>query len=296
MAIPKYAELLGDVLRILSDEKEYKTKHVKELLSNQLDLSDAEKNELISSGKETVIHNRIGWAISSLKKAELVESKRWGYVNITPIGLYEFKQNKNFTEDILFKNPAYAKWRGKPQKLTPDSTPEENIKQAFSQINERLAEDLLNKIIHSNPFFFEKIVVDLLLKMGYGNFKKDAGFTTQATNDEGIDGIINQDVLGLDKIAIQAKRYDASNKIGRPLLQNFAGALIGKGLTKGIFITTSSFNDGAVEFVKNQANLTIILIDGKQLAELMIKYGLGTTTIHTYKLKRVDLDYFNMGD
>ena len=296
MAIPKYAELLGDVLRILSDEKEYKTKHVKDLLSNQLGLTEAEKNELIPSGKETLIYNRIGWAITSLKKAELVESKRWGYVNITPIGLYEFKQNKNFTEDILFKNPTYAEWRGKPQKLTPDSTPEENIKQAFSQINERLAEDLLNKIIHSNPFFFEKIVVDLLLKMGYGNFKKDAGFTTQATNDEGIDGIINQDVLGLDKIAIQAKRYDASNKIGRPLLQNFAGALIGKGLTKGIFITTSSFNDGAVEFVKNQANLTIILIDGKQLSELMIKYGLGTTTIHTYKLKRVDLDYFNMGD
>ena len=141
--------------------------------------------------------------------------KKRGYVNITQIGLYEFKQNKNFTEDILFKNPVYAEWRGKPQKLTPDSTPEENIKQAFSQINERLAEELLDKIIHSNPFFFEKIVVDLLLKMGYGNFQKDAGFTTRESNDEGIDGIINQDVLGLDKIAIQAKRYDESNKIGK---------------------------------------------------------------------------------
>ena len=132
--------------------------------------------------------------------------------------------------------------------------------------------------------------------MGYGNFRPNAGLTTSYTNDEGIDGIINQDVLGLDSIGIQAKRFAENQKVGRPLLQSFAGALVGKGLNKGIFITTSSFNESAIEFVENQANLTIILIDGKKLANLMLEYDLGTSTVEIYNIKRIDTDYFNNGD
>ena len=298
MAIPRYNELFGDILRVLSDKQEYKTTNLKEIIANQIDLTEEERNERIPSGGETIIKNRIGWAISSLKKAELVESKKWGYVNITEIGLYEFRQNPNLTEDILFKSPAYVEWRGmKPQtKQGSESTPEEEIKKAHEQINQNLSEELLENIYNQNPFFFERLVVDLLLKMGYGEFRPNAGMTTSPTNDGGIDGIINQDVLGLDSIGIQAKRYSKSQKIGRPLLQNFAGALVGKGLTKGIFITTSSFNKSAIEYVENQANLTIILIDGKKLANLMIEYDLGTSTVDTYHIKRIDTDYFNIGE
>ena len=129
--------------------------------------------------------------------------------------------------------------------------------------------------------------------MGYGNFRPNAGLTTSYTNDEGIDGIINQDVLGLDSIGIQAKRFAENQKVGRPLLQSFAGALVGKGLNKGIFITTSSFNESAIEFVENQANLTIILIDGKKLSKLLVKNDIGTFNVKTYKIKEINLSYFD---
>ena len=295
MAIPKYNELFGDVLRVLSDEKQYKTTDLKEIISNQLDLTDEERKERIPSGKDKVIYNRIGWAVTSLKKAELVESQKRGYVNITEIGLYEFRKNSNITEDLLYENPMYVKWRGgKPLNHRTDSTPEEEIEKAINQINQNLSDELLENIYNKDPYFFEKLVVNLLLKMGYGEFRPNAGLTTSRLNDEGIDGIINQDVLGLDSIGIQAKRFSKNQKIGRPLLQSFAGALVGKGLNKGIFITTSSFNDSAIEFVNNQANLTIILIDGKKLAKLMIDYDLGTSTVDTYKIKRIDTDYFNI--
>ena len=295
MAIPKYNELFGDVLRVLSDEKQYKTTDLKEIISNHLDLTDEERKERIPSGKDKVIYNRIGWAVTSLKKAELVESQKRGYVNITEIGLYEFRKNSNITEDLLYENPMYVKWRGgKPLNHRTDSTPEEEIEKAINQINQNLSDELLENIYNKDPYFFEKLVVNLLLKMGYGEFRPNAGLTTSRLNDEGIDGIINQDVLGLDSIGIQAKRFSKNQKIGRPLLQSFAGALVGKGLNKGIFITTSSFNDSAIEFVNNQANLTIILIDGKKLAKLMIDYDLGTSTVDTYKIKRIDTDYFNI--
>lgn len=297
MAIPKYNELFSDVLRVLSDEKEYKTKDLKEIIANQLDLTDEERKQRTRSGQDKVINNRIGWAISSLKKAELVESSKRGYVNITQIGLYEFRKNPNITEDLLWQHPAYVEWRGeKPLSKHEKSTPEEEIEKAVNQINNKLSGELLETILDRDPYFFENVVVDLLLKMGYGNFRPNAGLTTTYTNDEGIDGIINQDVLGLDSIGIQAKRFAENQKVGRPLLQSFAGALVGKGLNKGIFITTSSFNESAIKFVENQANLTIVLIDGKKLANLMIEYDLGTSTVETYHIKRIDTDYFNIGE
>ena len=250
---------------------------------------------MVPSGSDTVIKNRIGWAITALKKAELVESKRRGYVNITQFGLYEFRLNPVISEDILWRNPNYVEWKGeKPLIHKNKPSYEEEIEKFINILNKELADELLELILKSDPFFFEKLVIDLLLKMGYGSFRPNSILATSKTNDEGIDGIINQDVLGFDKIAIQAKRYSEEQKIGRPLLQSFAGSLIGKGLKKGIFITTSSFNENAIEFVNNQVNLNIVLIDGKKLADLMIEYDLGTSTVDTYHIKKKDVDYFNI--
>ena len=299
MPIPKFDELFNDVLEFLSDKKEYKTRDVKEDLSKKLDLTDEERQQLLPSGTEPIIKNRIGWSITSLKKAGYVESKKWGSVNITDLGFNAHKNNPNITIEDLMEIPSYLEYingsKVVDDKLdSGEATPEEELDASFKQINKKLAGELLENILNNDPIFFERLVLDLLLKMGYGDFE-DAGQTTSATNDGGIDGIISQDRLGLDKIAIQAKRY-TENVIGRPILQSFAGALLGMGLTKGVFITTSSFTKNAIEYAQNQSNLTIILIDGDKLADLMIEYNVGTFTSHTYEIKRIDSDYFNIGD
>lgn len=272
MAIPKFDELFNEVLEFLSDEQEYKTRVVKEEISNKLDLTDEERQQLLPSGSELIINNRIGWSITSLKKAGYVESKKWGSVNITKFGLKEHRNNPNVTIEDLMKIPGYAHWiNGTPTggETGPDgeSTPEEEIEKAFNQLNDSLSDSIIENILNNDPFFFEKLVVDLLLKMGYGEFRQNAGKVTSPTNDGGIDGIINEDRLGINKIAIQAKRFARGNVIGRPEIHKFAGALSEKGLTKGVFITTSSFTREAINSAEHQS---IILIDGEKLAKLMI--------------------------
>lgn len=305
MAIPKYNELYTEVLDFLKDGTEYKTSEMKKILSKQLNLTEDELNELIPSGVSTVIESRIGWSITYLKKAGLLESRKRGLIRITEEGKKELSLKNHVDDEDLEKYPSFVEFKNnqtKPAKKKKNYqikskrdtlTPEERIEASFNTINQNLADEILQTIHNMNPVFFERLVVDLLLKMGYGGFREDAGFETSPTNDEGIDGIINEDKLGLDKLAIQAKRYENNHKIGRPLVQNFVGALIGKGLTKGVFITTSSFTQSAMDYVENQSNLTIVLIDGEKLANLMIEYDLGTSTISTYHLKRIDSDYFN---
>ena len=296
MAIPKFDELFNEVLDFLSDKKEYKTRYVKEELSKSLNLTDEERQQLIPSGSELIIYNRIGWSITSLKKAGYVESKNWGSINITEFGLKEHENNPNITIDDLVKIPEYAHWiNGTPTGGEPEgeSTPEEEIEKAFKQLNDSLSDMIIENILNNDPFFFEKLVVDLLLKMGYGEYRPNAGTVTSPTNDGGIDGIINEDRLGINKIAIQAKRFARGNVIGRPEIHKFAGALSEKGLTKGVFITTSSFTRDAINSAKHQS---IILIDGEKLAKLMIEYNVGTFTSHTYEIKRIDSDYFNIGE
>ena len=305
MAIPKYNELYPNVLKVLSDGKEYSTSEIDEIISGQLNLTEEERNEMLPSGNQKLIKNRVGWARAYLKKAGLIESRKRGFANITESGLNEYNNNPNLTEDDLMKYPSFVDFvTGKPkndsnedgtkQVVLDDSTPDEIMERTYKKINKDLSDSILENIFYNNPFFFEKLVMDLLLKMGYGEFREDAGFRTKSTNDEGLDGIFNQDKLGLDKIGIQAKRYDMSQKIGRPSLQSFAGALLGKGLNKGVFITTSSFTSNSIEFVKNQSNLNITLIDGSELANLMIEYDLGVSTTKTYNIKQIDSDYFNL--
>ena len=305
MAIPKYNELYPNVLKVLSDEKEHSIHEIDEIISDQLNLTEEERNEMLPSGNQKLIKNRIGWARSYLKKAGLIESRKRGFANITDSGLKEYNENPNLTEDDLMKYPSFVDFvTGKPKDdsdddetkpvVLDDSTPDEIMERTYKKINKDLSDLILENIYNNDPFFFEKLVVDLLLKMGYGEFREDAGFVTSPTNDEGLDGIINQDKLGLDKIGIQAKRYDQSHKITRPTIQGFAGALLGKGLKRGVFITTSSFTNNAVDFVDNQSNLTITLIDGEELASLMIEYDLGVSTTKTYNIKQIDNDYFNI--
>ena len=217
-------------------------------------------------------------------------------MNITETGFIEHSKNPDITlESLMTIQEVYKFFNGTSKKESKigESTPEDDIEEAYKKINDSLADQILENVLNKDPVFFEKLVVDLLLKMGYGEFREDAGRTTSPTTDGGIDGIINEDRLGLDKIAIQAKRYDKSNKIGAPLLQSFVGALMGKGVTKGVFITTSSFTKGAIDYASNQS---IILIDGDKLADLMIEFNVGTFTSHTYEIKRVDSDYFNLGE
>ena len=303
MPIPKFDELFNDVLELLSDKQEYKTSDVKEILSNKLDLTDEERQQLLPSGREPIIKNRISWSISTLKKARYVESKHWGSVNITEEGLIEYSKNKNISIDDLMKIPEVYNWfKGEPKEQNKskgkykdllefkgESTPEEEIYESFNQINKKLAGELLENILNNDPIFFERLVLDLLLKMGYGEF----GRVTSPTNDGGVDGIINEDRLGINKIAIQAKRYARGNVIGRPEIHKFAGALNEKGLNKGVFITTSSFTRDAISSAEHQS---IVLIDGEKLAKLMIEYNVGTFTSHTYEIKRIDSDYFNIGE
>lgn len=300
MAIPKSNQLYNNILKELSDQKEYKIKDLNESITNKLDLTDEERNQRLNSNKSTIINNRIGWALTYLRKAGYIESRKWGRVNITEFGLNSFNKTQNITLDDLYKVKEFAEWKNNKksnneadQSTLTETSPEEEMEISFNKINDKLAEEILENILNKDSRFFERLVVDLLLKMGYGEFRPDAGKTTAPTNDGGIDGIINEDRLGLDKIAIQAKRYDKSNKIGTPLLQSFVGALMGKGVTKGVFITTSSFTPGAIDYAKNQS---IILIDGDKLADLMIEYNVGTFTSHSYEIKRIDSDYFNLGE
>ena len=301
MAIPKYDELYSDILKCLLDKKEYSTRFIKENVAENLNLTADEKNLLLPSKFQTVIENRIGWAITYLKKAGLIESKKRGYVNITNVGIKEFENNEVITNNILYKYPSFLDFKNKPEtdiinqnnNSFKQATPEEEMEESFNKINNELSERILENILNKDSLFFERLVVDLLLKMGYGEFRPNAGNTTSPTNDGGIDGIINEDRLGIDKIAIQAKRYEKSNKVGTPLIQSFVGALVGKGLSKGVFITTSSFTKGAIDYAQNQS---IILINGEKLAQLMIEYNVGTYTSHTYEIKLIDSDYFNIGE
>lgn len=242
-------------------------------------------------------YNRVAWAISYLKMAELIFSPKRGFYHITNEGVNVLKsppekitisflkQFENFTKN---RNPERDESIEQDDQIT-EKTPHELIEIGYKQIINELSLQLLNQIKNGSPYFFERLVLDLLLKMGYGGSKIDNGELTQKGSDEGIDGIIKEDRLGLDKIYIQAKKWE--NNVGRPEIQKFVGALQGKRAKKGIFITTSTFSKDAYEYAQN-LDVAVILIDGKKLAEYMIENELGITLKQNYKLFDVDSDYF----
>lgn len=309
MAIPTYNQFYRAILEKLEDGNIHGSKEIISYCTQAFHISEEDQLLLLESGNQTVLSSRISWARTYLKKAGLITSPKRGYFQITELGkialagnktidnayLSQFKSFQDFTKR---SNKETAKTNSMP--LTPAvenvQTPREIMDTAFNDINEQLADDLMTNIMDQDPTFFERLVIDLLEKMGYGGEIAHAGEVTGQTGDEGIDGIIREDALGFDKIYVQAKRWKADHAVGEPDIQQFAGALMGKGATKGLFITTSHFSRKAINYVEKHMSAKIVLIDGETLTRLMIQYNIGVSTIHSYDIKRVDSDYFDNND
>ncbi|KAA9041546.1 restriction endonuclease [Ginsengibacter hankyongi] len=303
--IPDYQTLMLPLLKLTADGKEYRVNDLIEILANKFNLTDEEKAELLPSGQSFLFNNRVGWARTYLKKSGLIDAPKRGTIIITPRGKQVLDENPNeidvkflrrfseFTEFInTKKEDSHEISFSSSQPAIDDlfkETPEEQIEVGYRKIRNGLEQEILSKLKSVHPSFFEKIVVELLVKMGYGGSIQDAGKAIGKSGDEGIDGIIKEDKLGLDVIYVQAKRWEGI--VGRPELHKFVGALAGQGAKKGIFITTSSFTKEAKDYTpKNETK--IVLIDGEKLAQYMIDYNLGVSIQNIYEIKKIDLDYF----
>lgn len=297
--IPDFQSIMLPYMEILKDGNEHTTIETNQKLAEHFNLSEDELNEYLPSGVAKTFPNRVAWAKSHLKMAGLIENIKRSSFRITEAGRVFLESNPTeINLRILKAFPAYQERTGRYQdenqafdsdQIHIDSTPEENLESSYQKIRKNLVQELLLKIKGSTPAFFESLVVELLVKMGYGGSIVDAGRSIGRSGDEGIDGIIKEDKLGLDVIYIQAKRWE--NVVGRPEIQKFVGALAGQGAKKGVFITTSRFTNDAKEYQpKNETK--IVLIDGEGLAELMIDYNLAVTTTHVFEIKRIDNDYF----
>jgi len=301
MPIPDYESCMLPVLRLAADGQEHSLKETIDVLAKEFSLTEEELNEYIPSGQQTVFSNRVSWARTYLKKAGLLVSPRRGAFKITQRGLEVLGKNPEkidnqylhqFPEFLAFKSLRSNKEKNESQdipKQSAEKTPHEALESAYERLREELAAELLNIVRCCDPAFFEKIVVELLVKMGYGGSRREAGKAIGRSHDEGIDGIIKEDHLGLDNIYLQAKKWEST--VGRPEIQKFAGALQGQRARKGIFITTSGFSQDALDYV-SRIDSKIILIDGPMLASLMIDFGVGVSTVATYNIVKIDSDYF----
>lgn len=299
MPIPDYQSIMLPLLKFAGDGQEHSLRETIEALADQFGLSGEERNELLPSGQQAIFDNRVGWARTYMKKAGLLESTRRGYYRITPRGQQILQKNptkinavflRQFSEFIEFQRPPKGKVdEVEDQESNETQTPEEVIETAYQKVRRGLATELLQIIKEHSPVFFERLVIDLLVKMGYGGTRKDAGQAIGRSGDGGIDGIIKEDRLGLDIVYIQAKRWDSV--VGSPEIQKFAGALQGQRAKKGVFITTSAFSQAALDYV-SRIDSKIVLIDGDMLAQLMIDYNIGVASVAAYELKRIDSDYF----
>jgi restriction system protein len=272
-----------------------------DVLADQQQLSAEDRAELLPSGSQFAYRNRISWARTYLQKAGLLETPGRAMVRITKRGAdllenppptFNVAYLKRYPEFLEFHSGTTEPASGAAQKqteVTSDETPQETFERVHGNLSRQLEEELLDQIKSSPPEFFERLVVDLLLRMGYGGSREDAGKTVGKSGDGGIDGIINEDPLGLDTVCIQAKRWEST--VGRPVVQAFAGSLEGHRAKKGVLITTSGFSADAVTFAQ-QIEKRIVLIDGRRLAKLMVQHNLGVSTVATYELKKVDSDYF----
>ena len=302
VAIPTYEDCMLPLMKIAEDGKEHLFREATDALINQFNLTEEERQELLPSGSAFVINNRIGWARTYLTKAGLLLKTKRGYFRIseegkkllqkepTFINTKMLKEYDAFNEFQTTKEPDNSENNKTEHNIQQSITPHELLESGYLSIKNELADELLSTIKNISPPKFEKLVIDLLVKMGYGGSIKEAATVVGKSGDEGIDGIIKEDKLGLDVIYIQAKKWD-SGTIGRPEIQKFAGALLGKKAKKGIFITTSTFTNEAKKYVTD-IDAKIILLDGKQLTELMIENDLGVSTQDIYTIKRIDSDYF----
>ncbi|AOY57207.1 restriction endonuclease [Desulfococcus multivorans] len=302
MAVPDFQSLMLPILKFAADGNEHSLQATREALANRLGLSQEDLDERLPSGRQTTFANRVAWAKAYLTQAGVLESPKRGMFHISDRGrkvlaespdridikylerfpeFQEFRQasNKNRTDKVTQTN----------DKETSPTTPEETLEQAYQQLRDEVANELLHLINGNSPEFFERLVVHLLVAMGYGGSVKEAGKATRKTADEGIDGVIKEDRLGLDAIYLQAKRWEAV--VGRPEIQKFVGALHGQRAKKGVFITTSRFSREALDYV-GQIDPKVVLIDGADLVQLMIDHGVGVSSAAVYEVRKVDTDFF----
>ncbi len=299
MPIPDYESIMLPLLKHIADGKEHQMAEDRDILADRVfHLTEDERRVLQPSGRSKTYDNRFGWARTYLTKAGLIEVTGRGRYKITQRGLDIVKSDPPaINNDFLMQFPEFKEFKmgsrqnnsGDKTVKIPPQTPEEVLEAAYTELRQQLAQDILKRVMDCDPSFFEGLVVDLLVKMGYGGSRKDAGEAIGRIGDGGIDGRIKEDRLGLDTIYIQAKRWEGS--IGRPVVQAFAGSLEGQRAKKGILITTSQFTQDAKDYV-NIIEKKIVLIDGEQLAQFMIDYNVGVTETASYEIKKIDSDYF----
>jgi len=302
VAVPDFQSLMMPLLRIAQDGQEHSLAEARDVLAAEFKLSDTDREEPLPSGRQSKFSNRVAWAKSYLQQAGLLLSPRRGHFQISDRGREALKSSparidikflEQYPEFVEFRSPKgdTAEVPSQIPSVQPEpETPEEALEVAHLKMRRGLASELLTRVKAASPQFFERLVVELLLKMGYGGSRRDAGQAIGRSGDEGIDGVISEDRLGLDVVYLQAKKWDGT--VGRPEIQRFVGALHGKRAKKGVFITTGTFSAEAAAYV-DHIDPKVVLIDGRRLAELMIDFDLAVNTSATYSVKRLDSDYFD---
>ncbi len=302
MAVPKFFEFFEGFLRAIEDGELHTAKEVRENLSLQMHLSEEDCAEILPSGKQSRFDNRVAWARTYLDKAGLIETPSRGKYRITDNGKKALLSGEEINLKYLEKSEEFRAFQKTVTlntsdlvKEEKDESPMEILDAAFQQITAALASQLMDEVMRLSPVEFEKLVVSLLLHMGYGNGITEAGMVTQQSNDGGIDGIIKEDQLGFSNIYIQAKQWATDQTVSKPEIQKFVGALQGQQAQKGLFITTAKFSSGAAQYADNLLGTKVVLVDGLTLTRLMIKHNVGVSVEHVYEVKKVDSDFFSEG-
>ena len=299
MAVPKFFEFFEAFLNVLNDGELHTAKEVRHSIAVDMALSDRDLAEMLPSGKQRTFDNRVNWARTYLDKAGLIETPSRGKYRITHAGKQALLSGEKIDLTFLEKSDTFKEFHTTTAS-TPidipieekDESPMDILESAYSQVTATLASQLMDEIMKLTPVEFERLVVKLLLKMGYGSGIDEAGMVTQQSNDGGIDGIIKEDQLGFSHIYIQAKQWATNQTVGKPEIQKFVGALQGQQAQKGLFITTAHFSSGAIQYASNLLGAKVVLVDGVTLTKLMIKHNVGVSLEQVYEVKRIDTDFF----
>lgn len=307
MSIPKFNELFPSFLMALKDGKVHSFKEVIDFCADSFSLTEEDRQLTMASGK-AYLPDRVGWARTYLKKAGLVINTGKGKLQLTDEGMRvaNSEADQVTLEYLLLRYPSFKEfYRGgsnvktadRSRPIAPpenqDLSPQEQISNAIDAMNDALADELMDEVMKISPYDFEKLIIKLLIAMGYGSMLNNKNAVTKKTGDEGIDGVLTADKFGFDSIYIQAKQWKTGTVVGRPDVQKFGGAMMGQGASKGLFITTSNFTSEAREYARKNLQSKIVLVDGETLAKLMIEYDIGVSTVETYRVKKIDSDFFS---
>lgn len=302
MSIPKYHDFYTPFLICIKDGKVHQMKEIVSFCATYYDLTANDLSETISSG-QSVVNNRVGWASTYLKKAGLIQRVSKGSFTITEAGRYAIVEEQAYVDnDYLLRFESFREFyhhKSSASENTSDesaseeaASPQEQLDAAVEELRTVLADELMDEVMKVNPYDFERLVIDLLVAMGYGSTINAVNALTAKSGDEGIDGVLNADKFGFDSIYIQAKQWKRDSVVGRPEIQKFVGAMAGQGAGKGLFITTAKFSKEAMDYARKNLTSKVVLVDGTTLAKLMIDYNVGVSTVKSYEIKRIDTDYF----